>query len=56
MHGGGAELWGWGYTSGPLDKTGPEVTGPDFNGTGNFNIVPPIQDAKFNLSDQHYMH
>jgi hypothetical protein len=49
MHGGGAELWGWGYTSGPSVKTGPEVTGPDFNKTGICNILPAVRDAKFNL-------
>jgi hypothetical protein len=49
MHGGGAELWGWGYRSGPSVKTGPEMTGPDFNKTGKFNIVPTIYDAKFSL-------
>ena len=51
MHGGGAELWGWGwgYTSGPSVKTGPDVTGPDFNKTGSFNIVPTVRDAKCRL-------
>ena len=49
MHGGGAELWGWGYTSGLSVKTGPEATGPDFNKTGYSNIVPTVHDAEFNL-------
>jgi hypothetical protein len=51
MHGGGAELWGWSYSSGPSGKTGPETAGPD-----NCKTVSTMHDAKFILSDQHYMH
>ena len=51
MHAGGAELWGWGwgYRSDPSVKESLQITGPDFNKTGKFNIVPTVHGAKHNL-------